>query len=190
MTLRIFTALPLSYGVKKKIAILEENIDKRLKKKLNWIPLDNLHLTILFLGQIRFDDYLKVERLFDEFLLERPELRKPLLLKIKKVDFGPPGKDLMIWLYIEKNERLVELKNLLEKKLDQEKIIYKRESRDFLPHINLCRLKTRIAQPIREELNWSVIFNRLVLYESFLKKSGAEYEARKIIEFNKNLKMD
>jgi 2'-5' RNA ligase len=48
-----------------------------------------------------------------------------------------------------------------------------------LPHINLCRLKgKRIVKKIKKELNWGVIFNEIVLYESILKREGAEYEEK------------
>jgi 2'-5' RNA ligase len=83
----------------------------------------------------------------------------------------------MIWLYLEKNQDLENLKKLIEEKLQEEKISYHYEEREFLPHINLARLKnTKDLPEIKEELNWQVIFNELVLYESLLKPSGALYE--------------
>jgi len=182
MKLRLFIAFPLTYGLKKKIGNLEEEINNKLKTKINWIPLDSLHLTILFLGHIVFEDYLKIEKIFDEFPWGYSEFKKPFFLKIKKIDFAPPGKNFMIWLYLEKDDRLERLKKIFEEKLNGEKINYKREERDFLPHINLCRLKNKINQQIKKDLNWSVVFNKIVLFESFLKKTGAEYEPKKILE--------
>ncbi|GBD34876.1 RNA 2',3'-cyclic phosphodiesterase [bacterium HR35] len=183
MRLRLFIALPLTSGLKKKVIFLEEKIEKKIGFKLNWIKPENLHLTLLFLGYLSFDDFLKINQIFDNFPWNEERFLKAFQLKIKKIDFGPPGKNSMIWLYLEKDKRLEELKNKFEEILEEMKINYKKEEREFLPHINLCRLKNKkINQEIREELNWGVIFNKIILFESTLKKEGAEYTPHKIIE--------
>jgi 2'-5' RNA ligase len=139
-----------------------------------------LHLTIIFLGYLNYEDYLKLKEIFKNL-----NWKKRIEIKIKKIDYGPPslaesrraGRKRMIWLYLEKNQDLENLKKLIEKKLQEEKISYHYEEREFLPHINLARLKnTKDLPEIKEELNWQVIFNELVLYESILKPSGALYE--------------
>jgi 2'-5' RNA ligase len=172
MKLRLFLALPLSSGLKKKIAFLEKKIEEKTKIKFPWIKIENLHLTIVFLGYLNYENYLKVEE-----ILKNINWNKRLELKIKKIDYGPPQNKRMIWLYLEKNQDLENLKNLIEEKLNQEKIPYQREEREFLPHINLARLKnTKDLPEIKEELNWQVVFNELVLFQSILKPSGAQYE--------------
>lgn len=173
--MRLFLAYPLSSGVLAKIGFLEERIEKNFGLKLNWIPLKNLHLTILFLGHLGYEDYLKIEEIFKESLTF-----KSFYIKIKKLDYGPPGKKSMIWLYIEKNENLEKIKRYFEEKLKEKKIAYKMEEREYLPHINLIRLKNEKNFPeIKEELNWSIKVNEIALYQSFLKKTGAEYEELK-----------
>lgn len=176
MKLRLFIAYPLTSGLLKKIGFLEEKIEEKTKEKFPWIELKNLHLTILFLGNIFYEDYIKIDKIFDDFKF------KPINVKITKVDYGPPNKKRMIWLYLEKNKKLEEIKNFFEEKIEKEKIFYKREERDYLPHINLARLKkTENLPKIEEKLNWNVVLNQVVLYQSFLKPTGAEYEKLKII---------
>lgn len=176
MKLRLFIAYPLTSGILKKIGFLEDEIEKQTKQKFPWIPLKNLHLTILFLGSINYEDYLKIDKIFEEIYF------KPISVKIKKIDYGPPGHKRMIWLYVEKNKQLEEMKKIFEKKLDQEKISYKREERDYLPHINLARLKnTKNLPQIKKELNWQIILNEVALYQSHLYPQGAEYEKLKFI---------
>jgi 2'-5' RNA ligase len=171
MKLRLFLALSLTSNVLKKIGFLEENLDKKFKIKFPWIPLKNLHLTLVFLGYLDYEDVLKIDEIFKEIKFE------VIPTKIKKIDYGPPGNKRMIWLYVEKNEKLDELKNILEKKLEEKKIKYQKEEREFLPHINLARLKKTSNLPnIKEDLNWSLIFNELVLYQSYLNPEGASYE--------------
>ncbi|MER3581533.1 MAG: RNA 2',3'-cyclic phosphodiesterase [Patescibacteria group bacterium] len=180
--LRLFLGFPLSYGLEKKIGNLEKNLEKKIGFSLNWIPLKNLHLTVLFLGYVSLQDYLKIEEILNFYPWEEKDLLKPFHLKIKKLDFGPPGKKRMIWLYLEKNEKVEKLKNKFEEMLNLYKINYKKENRDLLLHINLCRLKKDLNVEIKENLNWGIVLNKLVLFESFLKKEGAQYEPKKIIE--------
>lgn len=172
MRLRLFIALSLSSGFLKKIGFLEKEIDEKYGVKFPWIDLKKLHLTIIFLGHLTADDYLKVTE-----VLKNLSWQKRLELKIKKLAYGPPQTKKMIWLYIERNENLKELKDLIEKMLNENRVSYKREEREFLPHINLARLKISHNLPlIEKELNWQVIFNRLALYKSNLRSSGVEYE--------------
>jgi len=172
MRKRLFFALPLSSGLLKKIAFLEERIEEKTKRKFPWLPLKNLHLTIIFLGYLSYEDYLKLKDIFKNF-----DWRKRIEVKIRKIDYGPPGRKRMIWLYLEKNQDLENLKKLIEEKLQEKEIPYHYEEREFLPHINLARLKnTKDLPELKEELNWQVVFNELVLYESILKPSGAQYE--------------
>ncbi len=177
--MRLFLAFSLTAGLKKKIAFLEEKIDKKFKTKLNWIPLENLHLTVLFLGHLNYQDYLKVENILANFNLPYRNLEA----RIKKIAYGPPGKKRMIWLYLEKNKKLEEIKNYFEKELDKQSVFYKKEVREFLPHINLIRLKVAKDLPeIDEKLNWSINLNELCLFESYLKKEGAEYKKLKCVK--------
>lgn len=177
MKLRLFIAYPLTSGTSKKIGWLEDEIERETKEKFPWISIKNLHLTILFLGSINYEDYLKINEIFDEVQFY------PLSVKIKKIDYGPPRHKKMIWLYLEKNQDLEKIKRKFETKLDQEKIIYQREVRDYLPHINLARLKKMNNLPeIKKDLNWQVILNEIALYESKLSPQGAEYKKLKIIK--------
>lgn len=179
--MRLFLAYPLSSGVLAKIGFLEEKVENKIGFKLNWIPIKNLHLTILFLGHLNYEDYLKIEEIFKEEIDF-----KSFEIKIKKLDYGPPGKKRMIWLYVEKNENLEKIKKYFEEKLEEKRVAYKREERDYLPHINLIRLSRSEEdflkeREIKEELKWGIKIKEIALYQSFLKKTGAEYEKLKNI---------
>jgi 2'-5' RNA ligase len=179
MKKRLFIGIPITKGLYQKISSLEESIDKRL----NWIPLKNLHMTILFLGNIDINEIPEIVNMMDEVKTKYKDYFKKLNLKIKKVDYGPPGRKNMIWLYVEKNENLEKIKKIFEEELENRKIYFQREERDFLPHINLIRLKNRKnLKDIKKELNWNVIFTEINLYESHLKKPFVEYEIIKTLQ--------
>jgi len=172
MKQRLFFALPLSSGLLKKIAFLEKRIEEKTKINFPWISLKNLHLTIIFLGYLNYEDYLKIEEILKDL-----NWGKRFEVKIKKIDYGPPNHRRMIWLYLEKNQDLENFKKMIDENIQKAQIHYHREDKEFLPHINLARLNNVKNFPeIKEELNWQVVFNELVLYESVLKFSGAEYE--------------
>lgn len=176
MKKRIFIALPLTKGLYPKIANLEEELSKKFK--VNWIPLKNLHITLLFLGSMNVEYIVKIKEIIDRLIDENKELFKPFNLRVKKIDYGPPGKKRMIWLYIEKNDRLSLIKEKLEKKLDENSIPFKKEERELLLHVNLARLKNLNDNlpEIKKELNWAIILNEIVLFESHLEKPFARYE--------------
>jgi len=181
MKKRLFFAIPITKGLYPKIGGLEDEISRKFK--VNWIPLKNLHLTLLFLGNIDINYVPKIFEIIDKVYLEHKEIFKPINLIIKKIDYGPPGKKRMIWLYINKNERLKLIKDILEEYLNMENIPYQKEERDFLPHINLARLKNfRNLPEIKQDLNWAIILNELNLYESYLEKPFARYEVLKSIK--------
>jgi len=185
MRKRVFFALPVTKGLYPKIYRLEKELSKKLK--INWIPVENLHLTILFLGYLKEEDLFILDKTIDFLKNNYPECFKKISLKIKKIDYGPPYKKRMVWLYIEKNEKLEKIRNIIIRKISEYGINFKMENRDFLPHINLARLKFRKDNhfPIIEQrLNWSVIFNKIVLYESHLKKPFAQYEVLKMIDLD------
>lgn len=178
MKKRLFLALPITPGLKPKIASLEKEIEKKFPIKPNWIPFDNLHLTILFLGWEEDENIVKILKILDDYPFGYNHLKKVISAKIKKVDYGPPGRQRMIWLYFERNEVLNEIFSLFEKILVENQIPFLKEEREYLPHINLVRLKTKKnvkLPPIKKELNWSVNFNKIVLFQSILKKPFAEY---------------
>lgn len=180
MKMRLFLALSLTSNLLKKIAFLESKLDNSFKINFPWIPLKKLHLTLIFLGNINFDDYLKINQIFQEL----PKF-KSCHLKIEKIDYGPPNRKRMIWLYIKKNDQLENLKKIIEEKLDEKRIIYQREERNFLPHINLARLKKINNLPeIKQNLNWQVILNELSLYQSTLNPQGADYEKLLKLDLN------
>ncbi|GIW66300.1 MAG: RNA 2',3'-cyclic phosphodiesterase [Candidatus Parcubacteria bacterium] len=179
MNKRLFIAFPLTSGLYPKINNLEKEISKKLK--INWIPLNNLHLTLIFLGYKKIDFIDKIVDILKNTIFKNNEIFKSFNLIFSKVDYGPPGKKRMIWLYIKKNKHLEEIKNKLTDSLIENKIIFQAENREFVPHVNLARLKNYHSRfnklpTIQKDLNWAVVFNKICLYESYLEKPFARYE--------------
>ncbi len=93
MKKRLFFAFPITYGLYPKISQLEKEISKKLK--INWLPIENLHLTLLFLGWLDVNDIVRIIEIFEKSVKENQDIFSTLKIKITKVDYGPPGKNRM-----------------------------------------------------------------------------------------------
>ncbi|MBZ1356341.1 MAG: RNA 2',3'-cyclic phosphodiesterase [Candidatus Nealsonbacteria bacterium] len=168
------------------------NLPKELKENLRkhqsywpeipakWIDGKNLHLTLLFLGQLPDK---KIEEC-KEIIKNITDQAKPLDLVIEEISYGPPNGYSFIWANVKKTKELVELRELLEEKIAKTKINdIKIEKEKNLPHITLARINQmefRQIDPeerpeIKEKININVKIGSIELMESILKKTGSEY---------------
>ena len=174
---RLFLALPLPNKLISFIQKLEAEIDKKIGFRVPWILPRNLHLTIIFLGWQNQETLYKIDQMLTDYPFGINELNKPFDCLIKKLDYGPPGSQRMIWLYLDNDERLEKLHKTLKTNLNLNEIKIKEEDRQFLPHINLARLKkiNKYLPEIKKNLDLKIVFNKLVLFESKLYSTGAQY---------------
>jgi 2'-5' RNA ligase len=176
MKKRLFIGIPLEQSLLAKIKRLENSIDK----KLNWIPIEDLHITLVFLSWLE-EKYLP--KIFDALDSIRA---KPFKLIIDKIDFSPNRR--MIWLYFQDADKyglqhgLTQIDGLQGKIIDllqQSHIPFLEQNREFLGHINLVRLKGLYKKDTKKFLSWEFNVNTINLYESRLQKPYAEYKILK-----------
>lgn len=184
MKYRLFIALSLPEDLKSKIQEWEKEINKNLGFKPNWIKTENIHLTILFLGWQSEENLKKIENIFELYPFNKQDLLYELNLFVEKLDYGPPGTKRMIWLYIKNNQYLENIHLEFKKHLKDFDVNFPEENREFLPHINLARLKNsgKRWKFIRKMIGLNFIFNKIVLFRSILEKTGAEYLSLKEIQ--------
>ncbi len=182
---RIFIAINLPGDIKKQLFAYSEKWPELPAK---WIVKDNLHITLVFLGD------LTDQELGDACITVKEVAQKhsSFSLNINKVLYGPPQKPAkggfagqaprFIWAEGEKSKELSDLKNDLEKSL-LEKIKFAPESRGFTPHITLSRISAfgfkAIDPEERPEINENIdlIFTAesIEVMESVLKRAGPQY---------------
>lgn len=187
-TIRSFVSIPIPAGVTGAATKLIKKL-KDFDDGIRWVPLDNFHLTIKFLGEVDNTEVHQVCKVirdvtddYPPFPLTfhgtgvMPNLQKPRSLYVDIQD--PTG-------------NLVEMVGRLEKSLAKE-MGFKQEPRDYRPHLTLGRTRSnsrRIDSDLIEALEQyrtlefgEMEVDELNLMASFLDKGGPTYQVMDTIE--------
>jgi len=175
---RLFIALPVDD--EKLIHSLAGTFQK-YETFLNIVPLKNYHITIKFFGSVESGD---AGCVIDSFL-KLNHLQK-VNYKIEGLGAFPSADDpSVIWAGLKCDERpFAEIIKSIE--VLASSAGFASEKKRFIPHLTLARVKRekKISPEFRDYINeqgntffGSSVFSELVLFESILKSSGAEYKA-------------
>lgn len=183
---RLFIAINLPTEIKEKI---REKIDKLPKiPEARFLDEQNWHITLVFLGYQEEVAAANIVRAMSEAVKQA----WVSLVEFSHLSYGPIGAaPRMVWLNgtKETDARLGIIKEILENKLVDNHVRFKRESRAFKTHITLARFHHISGQqypPIDvklAELKLSFVPIGLDLMESHLSRSGAQYEILQKIKF-------
>lgn len=181
-TKRIFIA------IKPTLSPLLIDCYKSLKDKLgedgiNWVPTENMHLTIKFLGdtpEFYFNSIVNSIKVassaFEEFKLTFKGAGY----------FGKPDPK-VLWIGINENSAL----NSFQEKLDENlfNLGFEKEKKNFSPHLTICRIKRTISSSLIKEIVFPYehvhfqekIIKDILLIESVLRPTGPIYKTIKTI---------
>lgn len=178
MSHRVFLAINLPEGIKKELQRAQKEINEMFPEELSqglfkWVPKDNLHLTLQFIGYIREQELQGICQTVKQVAASS----KPFSLRLQRVCYGPPRKmpPRLIWVELEQSKELMQLVEKLGAV----------EKRPFSPHVTLARIRTwqwKQIEPeerpeIEQELDLSFEVKSIEVMESKLKRSGPEYTA-------------
>jgi len=174
---RVFIAINLPAEIKRELANFQS---KWPELPVRWVRLENLHITLAFLGYLSDEELVEVLKITKE----AAQRNSAFQINLVKICYGPPKKmpPRMIWVEGEKSKELGKLQGDLENSLAG-RITYKEESRPYTPHITLGRIRQwefRQIEPeerpeVNEEISLSFGIKSIEVMESQLKKGGAEY---------------
>ena len=179
MKRRLFIAINLPETVKN---TLVEYQNKWPDLAVKWTKIENLHITLVFIGDIERQNAPVVEMAIKEAISKQ----KPFSIRIDKISYSPykKGKEAprMIWASGELSKEFLALKKEVEKKL-KEKIKFVPEKREAQPHITLARVNDwqwRRVEPdeqpeIEDYLDLKIMVDSVELMKGVLKRSGPEY---------------
>ena len=176
---RVFVALEIPEEFRVKIEELRKT--RYIKDDLNWEPLEKLHLTLKFIGDCDENVIAEIEEQLDT-LAELPAIKTSFT---KFGNFQRNRIPSILWVGLEATEELKNLQHQIEKKLGEIGII--EETRPYLPHITLLRVKTPVGPKFigrfvqceipKEEF----MCPHLVLYQSKLLQGGSVYVPLKTV---------
>jgi 2'-5' RNA ligase len=183
--LRLFIALGLDEKTRSFVADIVSEIKNRFRGEIRFLPAENWHFTVTFLGYQNVNDLPKIESAITAAL---ENFKSPIIVSFQKLCYGPlGGTPRMIWLTT-KNEtslRIKEMKIALENNLEKLGVQWQKESREYQGHLTLARFepKRKTQLPFIDRIiNWHYPVTSLDLMQSTLRQSGAVYE--KLAQFD------
>lgn len=174
-TRRIFLGIPVSEEIKEKVKEIQEEL-RKIEGGFKIVKPENLHLTLKFMGEVREEKIKKVKE-----ILGNLDLGKKFQVKVRKVGAFPNENYAgVIWFGLEDGEKIFELHKMVDFGLSKLFSVEK----DFLAHVTLSRVKfVKDKEGLKNFLGkfkdvelGGIVVDKIVLYESRLKKEGPEYK--------------
>ncbi len=168
--IRIFVGIVLPEDLRLRLAGLGGGVPGA-----KWVAPENLHLTLRFIGEV--EDWLA-----DDLDAALARIRAPAFtLTFDRIDaFGSGRRPRVLWAGVERNPALERLHDGVEAAVVRQGL--EAESRKFLPHVTLARLKGTAPARLGGYLSahggfrhGPVPVDRFTLFSSRLGKTGAVY---------------
>jgi 2'-5' RNA ligase len=187
---RAFIAIDVPEDARASIRGIIRNIGAD-SRGVKWVPAQNIHLTLKFLGDVR-DDLIPVIKKRLELL---GSMYQPFTVDIRGAGVFPNFRNPnVLWIGIEALEGLKSL--FMEIDISLSEIGFAREDRGFSPHLTIGRVKDkRGIDPVVKELATykdtffgTIEVREILLMESVLTPSGAEYSEVAVIRLGEDNK--
>lgn len=169
---RLFFALDLPEGA---LRACDEFRNTHKDLPVRWVPIENLHLTVLFLGSVpetKLPELTKSAR-----KVVSPARSTPI--QLISFDWGPPKTTArMIWLNGEADEEWNRIKDQLRNTAKVLAIYQETDERSFTPHTTIARMEPtprRTLQNIATPFRFGFMPKDILLMESKLSPKGATY---------------
>jgi 2'-5' RNA ligase len=178
---RTFLALPLPDDLKVSLADLSERLQKGAKFTAahpSWVNPMNIHLTLKFFGDI---DEGQIESLRGQ-LPRVAAAHRAFEVQVRGLGVFPtPQNPRVVWVGVRKAGALHRLAEGVESALGKQG--WPPADHEFSPHLTLARLKHRrgakaFMDTVQSHSEWEIgpwAIDRMVLFQSCLKSSGAEH---------------
>lgn len=171
MIQRIFIAIELPEGLKEELVGIQSEYDL----PVSWVPRDNLHLTVLFLGAVRSESLFHLTRVVERIAQEH----SPFVVSLDQISYGPdmtlPPR--LIWVKGPSNESFQKLKKDIDCKLREDNLYYvSGQPAETKIHVTLGRVRkwewskldSEARQPIDRPVSFEVPVDRILIMESKL----------------------
>lgn len=177
MVHRIFIAIRLPEDTKEELVSLQE---KWLDLPCRWTTKENLHITLVFLGNTSDNELQEISRILHDIAPRH----SPFSVEFSRISYGPSAKDpRMIWVEDNPSAELLHLQKALEKELAGSHVLhFVPEKRPWTVHLTLGRLNAEFTRieleerpEINEEISLSFAVDSIEIMESRLKQGAVKY---------------
>lgn len=184
---RTFIAIKLqpTEDLQRMMDCLQKNLEYE-KRNINWCRLDQMHLTLKFIGATPDEDIPKITNAMQTLSQRHSSFE----MQFDRTGvFGSNRSPRVLWLGM-KNEPKV-LYDLANDVLDTfDSIGYPRDRQNFVPHVTLCRIKHLIDKDfffqlynaIEQKPYIDIKVKEFSFLQSFLNPDGARYKTLKRFE--------
>ncbi|MBN2554404.1 MAG: RNA 2',3'-cyclic phosphodiesterase [Anaerolineales bacterium] len=180
--MRIFVAIPLTEEMRTRLMMEVERAKSMLPAGVRWVPYENIHLTLIFLGEQPASKIPAVKAVIQRSAL----IQSPFDLGIREIGSHPDlRRPRVFWIGVEETTgRLKSLQRALEEGFATMGI--RPEGRPFHPHLTIARVKREVTKREQEQMRafptvmgrvdlGCARMNEIVLYRSDLRPQGAIY---------------
>jgi len=176
-TQRIFIGIPIDKQSQQHINELLKPIQDS-RQDIRWVPENNRHLTLAFLGDRPISEVNNLIRLFDENYQQETRFHYSL----STLERFPDPKGRIIALTGEPDEPLDKLFQITLKLLQRNEIEFDRKK--FRPHLTLGRIKRpkHVKKTFDQQININLDITKITLYQSRLTEFGSTYLPLKEIQ--------
>lgn len=177
--MRLFIAIDINSQWKEEFKNIQRDILLHSRNS-RIIDMENLHLTLKFLGEVDNNKYKDIKSVLDNLKTDINSID----LEVSNLGSFDRRDNELVWVGLENNRKLKKLQNTLEGEF--EKIGFKKDNRKFKPHITIAKNVVwkenfRVDDLIKPVLS-PIKVNKIALYETVFTDKGVKY--KKIKEFN------
>ncbi len=174
--IRTFLALELPEGLSLKLREIVKRYKMLTPLGINWVQPENLHLTLLFIGDV--PEHLIAS--MDARLQELLEGLSAFQFTAEGLELFPARDPRLLWLKLSsEDQRIMQLNRSLLKELQA--LGTEPDNKALRLHVTLARLKTNMPESLAREMlqlpfsKESGTYNELNLYRSVLSPAGPKY---------------
>ena len=184
MAIRAFVAIEMPQAVAAGLREVITELRPRFEAlPLRWVPVENIHLTLKFLGDIPEERISPIS----EALHAQTQGVPPFDVALNGIGVFPAGrKPHVLWIGLQSNDHLNELQRRMETALKP--LGYPSEARPFSPHLTLARVRRganftdlkrigELASATKLSSTASGKVDSVTLFRSELKPGGSVYNA-------------
>lgn len=176
--MRLFFAIPIPEAVRRELGRLRREVGKA-----RWVPVEQLHVTLRFLGELTDEE---AERVIERVeLVHRADRWPAVRLAVRALGvFGPPRRPRVLFAHLSPEEPIRAIAASIERAVVEAGL--PPEERPFAAHVTLARLTRPEPERVRALLEEARTYEsapfdvpEVVLYRSLLTPNGALHEAHR-----------